>query len=272
MAAFVRGPDRSPSGSQTVCFADGEVRGGWHVLFQTVWGSLGERSGPGILAIILFLGLAPSARSAPPVNVVLVHGFWNTGRIFDPLVATLEQHGCRCFAPSLRPNDFRLGARDLALKLSGDIDARFGPREPFVLVGFSMGGLVSRDYVQNLGHGGRVRALFLISTANQGTLWAALSPWHGVRELAPGSGFLRQLNADPSAWKGIPVHAYWTPFDFVVFPATNSRCAFGDTRAVFCLLHPLMPSQHEIMADIAAKIDALPAAHVPPFAGHESAR
>ena len=194
------------------------------------------------------------------------------GRIFDPLVATLEQHGCRCFAPSLQPNDFRFGARDLSLKLSGEIDAHFGTKEPFVLVGFSMGGLVSRDYVQNLGHGGRVRALFLISTANQGTLWAALSPRHGVRELAPGSAFLHQLNADLSAWNGIPVFAYWTPLDFVVFPSTNSRCAFGHTRAIFCLLHPSMPSQHEIMTDIAAKIDTLPATHVPPFADRENAR
>ena len=221
------GPDRSPSDSQTVWKRAGHPPRTSPSARRTIWESLGERSGPclrhrcrdglpflvTILFTILSFGFARSACCAPPVNVVLVHGFWNTGRIFDPLIATLEQHGCRCFAPSLQPNDFCLGARDLSFKLSGGIDAHFGTKEPFVLVGFSMGGLVARDYVQNLGHGGRVRALFLISTANQGTLWAAFSPRPGVRELAPGSSFLRQLNGDLSAWNGIPftlTGAPWT--------------------------------------------------------------
>ncbi len=215
------------------------------------------------LAVVLMCWLAPwTARSfaaapRPATNVVLVHGFWNTGKVFDPLVTTLEQHGCRCYAPSLQPNDFRDGVRALSLQLSRGIDARFGPHAPFVLIGFSMGGLVARDYVQNLGGSGRVQAFFMISTANRGTVWAATSPRPGVRELAPGSTFLRTLNADLSAWRGIPGRAYWTPLDYIVFPATNCLCPWGGNQAVFCLLHRRMVRNPAVMADIAARIDAL---------------
>ncbi len=201
--------------------------------------------------------IAGDAPPAPAANVVLVHGIWNTGAMFDPLIERLKKQGCRCFAPSLQPNDCRHGVRELTLELSTDIDAEFGKTEPLFLVGFSLGGLVSRDYVQNLGHGRRVRAFFMISTASRGTLWADLSPRRGVRQLAPGSAFLDTLNADTTAWQNIPVYAYWTPFDLMVLPATNSRCAFGDTRCILCPFHPWMVHNPEVMADITQRIGLL---------------
>lgn len=195
----------------------------------------------------------------PPVNVVLVHGILNTGRIFAPLAARLEREGCRCFAPSLRPNTGARGIRDLARKLSAQIDRRFGSRAPIVLVGFSMGGIVTRDYVQNLAAPGRVRGVFLISAPNHGTFWANLSPvGGGIRDLARGSPFLRRLNADLAAWEHIPVSSYWTPYDLMIVPARSSLWAVGDTTRVACPLHPLMPGNRVVMSDIAAKIARLP--------------
>lgn len=195
-----------------------------------------------------------------PVNVVLMHGFTDTGDVFDPLVRVLEAHGCRCFAPSLRPKNFRYGVRDLTLKLSAEIDARLGKSARFVLVGQSMGGLVARDYVQNLHQGRRVRAFFEIATANGGTLLANASPGGGVRDFAIGSPFLRALNSDLSAWRQIPVYAYWTPFDLVVAPPFNERCAFGQSRIIFSPFHQYMADHPVVMADIARRIDALPVA------------
>lgn len=226
------------------------------------------------------LGGIPTARAGddgapPPLNVVLVHGFHNTSAIFDPLVGRLEKLGCRCYAPSLQPNDVRLGVRDLTLKLAAGIDAHFGRSKPLVIVAFSIGGLITRDYVQNLGGQGRVRAVFMISTPNRGTLWAGLSPSSGARQLAPGSRFLDALNADLSVWKTIPVYAYWTPLDLVILPSTNTRCSFGHTRRILCLLHPWMVRNPEVMADITARIGGLAAAppgDVPSFADTRNGR
>ena len=228
------------------------------------------------LAAILSGGIpAATARDDRPtahVNVVLVHGFHNTGAIFDPLVGILKKQGCRCYAPSLQPNDCRLGVRDLTHKLAAGIDEHFGRSAPLVFVGFSIGGLITRDYIQNLGHPQRTRAVFMISTANHGTLWAGLSPYAGSRQLAPGSSFLNALNADLSVWKTIPVYAYWTPFDLVVLPATNTKCSFGRTRRILCPFHPWMVRNPEVLADISAKIAALATAPIPSFAQARNGR
>ncbi len=191
---------------------------------------------------------------------MLVHGFWDTGAIFDPLVAILEKQGCHCLAPSFQPNDFRFGVHAQALQLAAAVDARFGRAAPVVFVCFSNGGLVSRDYVENLGGRRRTRAMFFICTAHRGTLWAALSPRRGVREFAPGSAFLHALDDRVAVLAGIPVRAYWTPFDLVVIPATNTRWPFDRavSRRVFCPFHPWMVRNREVMADIAARVARLP--------------
>ena len=215
----------------------------------------------GFAAVFSFLPLGharTTPEDRPPVNVVLVHGFTDTGAVFRRLVAVLEKQGCRCFAPSLSPKTFRYGVHDLTRKLSAEIDAHFGPSEPFVFVGQSMGGLVARDYVQNFPGGKRVRTLFLIATANRGTLWANTSPGGGVRDFAVGSPFLRSLNADLHVYRHLPVYAYWTPFDLVVMPSTNSRCAFGRTRRVFSPFHQSMVVNQVVMADVATRIAVLP--------------
>ncbi len=204
-----------------------------------------------------FYGPEASAGSdefARPVNVVLVHGILDTGRIFTPLIQRLEAEGCRCFAPDLKPNTCALGVHDLAEKLSAQIDRRFGPKAPLVLIGFSMGGVVTRDYVQNLAARRRVRGVFLISTPNHGTLWACLSPGGGVHDLAIGSPFLKRLNADDSAWKKMPVSSYWTPFDLMIIPARSSLWPVGETKRISCLLHPFMVKNRAVTEDIAAQI------------------
>ncbi len=205
----------------------------------------------------ILLGRSADARTAPtPVNVVLVHGFWDTGAIFDPLVAILEKQGCHCFAPSFCPNDFRDGVRAETLQLSAAVDRRFGQRAPLVFVCFSMGGLVARDYVENFGGERRTSGMLFISTAHLGTVWAAASPRPGVRELGIRSAFIRALNARVGAMERIPVRAYWTPFDLVVLPATNARWPFakGMSQSVLCPTHSRMVRNSDVMADIAARI------------------
>ena len=213
------------------------------------------------------LTAAGTARAAAPPeprgpNVVFVHGYLETGAIFDPLVTILEKQGCRCFAPSLRPDDFRDGVRAESLRLRAAVGKRFGETAPVVFVCMSMGGLAARDYVENLGGARRTRAMFFIATAHRGTIWAAISPQHGVRELAADSAFIRALNARVGAMARVPVRSYWTPFDLVVVPARNTRWPFdaASSQRVLCLTHPAMVHDREVMADIAARLARLPPA------------
>ncbi len=203
------------------------------------------------------MAAAVAAGAAQTTNVVLVHGIWDRGRIFAPMVRALERQGCRCLAPSLTPNDGSAGIRPLAQQLAARIDARFGPTQPVVLVGFSLGGLVTRDYVQNLAVPGRVRGVFLISTPSHGTLWALLACGSGTRQLGCESPAIQALNRDDRAWRRVPIHAYWTPYDLMIVPATSTRWPAGHTQEIFCPLHPWMVRNPGLIADLRARIAAL---------------
>ena len=96
------------------------------------------------------------------------------------------------------------------------------PKLTVDVIGYSMGGLVARGYVEGDGYAGGVDRLILIATPNHGSHWAglavlakarmsaaeALGPgeWHPTwlitgglceagRDLTPGSKFLADLNA-----------------------------------------------------------------------------
>ncbi len=171
---------------------------------------------------------------------------------------TLEAQGYPCLAPSLTPNDCSAGVRALSVQLARAIDARFGPRAPVVLIGFSMGGLITRDYVQNLAAPGQVRGAFLLSPPNHGTLWAAFAHG-GTRELGTGSRFLQTLNHNVQVWQHVPVRTYWTPLDLMIVPSTSSLWPVGDTQAVLCLSHPWMVRNPRLLADLTARLAVLAA-------------
>jgi triacylglycerol lipase len=52
------------------------------------------------------------------MDVVMVHGFYDTGRLFRRLGLRLEEGGHRAHAPTLGPRDARLGLADLSGKLA----------------------------------------------------------------------------------------------------------------------------------------------------------
>jgi triacylglycerol lipase len=109
--------------------------------------------------------------AAPPrvKRVVLVHGFLETGSAFKTLKKRLEKRGFECYVPRLKPSDGRGGLENVAARLKQDIDTKFGPKEPINVVAFSMGGIVSREYLQHLGGAARCENFVTISSPHHGT-------------------------------------------------------------------------------------------------------
>ena len=151
----------------------------------------------------------------------------------------------------LKPGDGSVSLETLSLQLRDYVRNHFSPKERFDLVGFSMGGLVCRHYVQILGGSRRVDRLVTISTPNHGTLLAFLNGRAGCKEMRPGSDFLRRLNRDCSALHHINVTSFWTPLDLVILPAKSSRMPLGVNREVPVLAHPLMILQRKPLDEIA---------------------
>jgi triacylglycerol lipase len=196
------------------------------------------------------------------MNVLLVHGIFDTGAIFRKLERDLTQQGHRCFSPSLHPSDARKGIADLAEKLDVLAVKEFGNEAPIVIVAFSMGCLVARYYVQCLGGARRTKAFFAISGPHNGSLLAHLYPGEGARDMRPGSKFLQELASSEVLFGEMPLFTYWTPLDLTIVPATSSRWSRAIEKIIWVPLHPLMPANGRVRADIVQRIHEQKASHI----------
>jgi triacylglycerol lipase len=191
------------------------------------------------------------------MNVVMVHGFANTGRLFKTLCRELGARGHVCHAPTFHPNDARLGIPDLSEKLASYIRDNVAPGSPVALVGFSMGALVARHYLQALGGARATRVFFSMAGPHHGTLNAYLFPGPGTPQMRPGSAFLKELNSAAASLGDLPVFTYRTPFDLTVHPARTTRIPSAPELVALCPLHWMLPSDPAVVGHIASVLQRL---------------
>jgi triacylglycerol lipase len=162
---------------------------------------------------------------------VFVHGLHQTGGLsFGEVRRRLEAKGCECFAPTLTPSDARDGLDRLAGQLKEHLDARYGPDERLSIVGFSMGGLIARHYLQELGGAPRCDRLVTVSTPHHGTWSSWFHPGKGARQMRPGSAFLRRLQETEDRLGGMRLISYRSPFDPVILPSDSPMWARAENR------------------------------------------
>jgi len=202
-----------------------------------------------------FESLTSSSISTPRVKrVVLVHGFLDTDSCFKTLRRRLEGRGFDCFVPNLKPNDGRGGLENIAARLKQDIDTRFGPSEPINVVGFSMGGLVSRQYLQELGGAKRCENFITISSPHHGTLTAFLYPSLGAKDMRPSSRFLENLRKTQDRLEPIQITSYRTPMDLMILPSKSSIWDCAENLEFPVLMHPLMLISDPVLSDIEKRL------------------
>jgi len=188
--------------------------------------------------------------------VLLIHGIWDTNAIFNPMTAYLSQRGFHVYSLDLTPNNGSLGLDLLAVQLAKFIDNSFDPEQPLDLIGFSMGGLVSRYYVQRLGGINRVQRFITLSSPHSGTL-TAYSLWlPGYVQMRPGSSFIRDLNQDAAMLQDINFTSIWTPYDAMIVPANSSQMPIGRQVKQNILLHQLMVTDPKILPTVVAELEA----------------
>ncbi|MBW4647764.1 MAG: triacylglycerol lipase [Kastovskya adunca ATA6-11-RM4] len=187
--------------------------------------------------------------------VLLVHGISDTTTVFNSMSAYLAQKGWRVHSFNLTPNNGSMGLERLAAQVTDYIDRNFAPNQPIDLVGFSMGGIVTRYYLQRLGGIERVQRYINISAPNNGTVVGYLS-WHlGCAQMRPGSPLLDDLNQDVAETLGrIQVTYIWTPMDLMIFPAHSSQLPVGKEVILPVPLHSLMLSDSRSLKAVEAAL------------------
>lgn len=194
----------------------------------------------------------------PPV--LLVHGIWNTGAAFARLARELQRRERLLDAIDLLPNDGSVALEQLAMQLEPAVRRLLQASDAAKIdvVGFSMGALVTRYWLQQLGGKHLTRRYVSISGPHAGTRLAQFSKHPGIAQMRPGNPWLQNLAQDPSPFGSVEVHTLRTPFDLMIVPSSSCgslpNCKSQTTLPV--LLHRWMLTDPRAISRVAAILDA----------------
>jgi len=166
----------------------------------------------------------------PSPPLVLVHGLFDTPRLFDSLRRRLAGRRSPLLVPHLPHGLGSVPLEDLAALLGSHIEAAFGPDQAVDLMGFSMGGVIGRVWIQLEGGHRRTRRFTSVASPQRGTLAAV--PWPrwplaGIADMKPGSDLLRRLASQPEPLQQIECCSFYCPTDLTVFPGWEAVLPVG---------------------------------------------
>ena len=109
---------------------------------------------------------------------------------------------------------------------------------------------MARYYVQRIGGLNRVQRLITISTPHRGTWTAYFLRRKGVRQMRPGSTFLRDLESDSESLNGLRFTSIWTPTDLMILPARSSVLPEAKMVRHVVSYHARMASNERVMQSV----------------------
>jgi hypothetical protein len=223
-------------------------------------------------------GQHPSARAlfaadplAARIPVLLVHGLVDNRSVFTVMRRSLRRRGFAQvgswnYSPLL--TDVARGAADLGQQI--ERVCRQTGHERVHVVGHSLGGLISRYYVQRQGGDRRVASLVTLGTPHAGSRWAHVVPTSLIRQLRPGSPVIREL-AEPAPDCRTPITAVYSDLDQMVVPTASGRCDHPDLAARNVLVrgvgHLSLPRHRGVVDEVAATLAGVRPVPMRPQAG-----
>ncbi len=172
--------------------------------------------------------------------IFLVHGLWNNPKLFEKLLKKINEDDYELYRPHLPHRFGKTSLKDLARALDSKIEELVGPEVEVDIVGFSMGGLISRLWLQN--HGGflRTKRFFSIGTPHFGTYTAQMIPssfMPGIADMKRGSRLLSQLNNDLTSLEQVECISFFTKWDLMSFPGWQAKLSIGESYQLPVLTH-----------------------------------
>jgi len=172
--------------------------------------------------------------------IILIHGLWNTSSIFSSITSKLDDIGIEYFAPTLKHSYGMTSIIDLTNTLNELILEKYGFKRELDILGFSMGGIIGRYWIQNFNGYKRTRKFISIGSPHKGTLIAQCVPnypFRGISEMKIKSRFLRQLAKNDFFLDDINCINFFTYWDLMVFPSWLTNLNVGKKISVKVYKH-----------------------------------
>lgn len=187
--------------------------------------------------------------------VLLVHGLNDTRAIFQTMAPSLIKLGWWVYDLNLLPSNGELPLDKLAQQVADYVNVTFTPEQKLSLIGFSMGGIVSRYYIQRLGGIERVKTFISIASPHQGTWMAHLFQSPGCVQMRPNSAFLQDLDRDVKMLAQLNMTSIWTPYDLIIVPANSSELPVGKNIQLPVLRHDWMVTDARCLEVVAEALE-----------------
>ena len=187
--------------------------------------------------------------------IFLVHGLWNNPKLFEKLIKKIKEDDYQLYRPHLPHKFGKTSLIDLASDLDSKIKELVGTEIEIDIVGFSMGGLISRLWLQN--HNGylRTKRFFSVGTPHFGTYTAQIIPTYfmaGIADMKRGSSVLSQLNNDLTSLEKVECSSFFTKWDLMSFPGWQAKLSIGESFQLPVLTHKQLIT-HSTSLDILAE-------------------
>lgn len=159
------------------------------------------------------------------------------------------------YAIDFQPNDGKAPLKELARQLDAFV-TQHAPEGLFDVVGFSMGGLVTRVWLSLISTHDRCQRFISISAPHRGTLWGRLARRKpGVRDMHPKSPLMLELKQ--SAPRASSLYSYRTPFDLLIVPSTSSVLENATERVFRVPIHRQMIRDSRVLNSIVEDLRAV---------------
>jgi triacylglycerol esterase/lipase EstA (alpha/beta hydrolase family) len=156
------------------------------------------------------------------------------------------------------------GIDHFARQLSARIEAVCAATgaERVALVCHSMGGLVARAYLREVGSK-RFECVVTIGTPHHGSVLAWMWVGRALAQMRPGNAWLAELNRQEAEPFAVPLTSIWSRHDSMVAPQASSDLAGANNVAIPGIGHNALLTDRQVVDRVARDLRATPGL-VPP--------
>ena len=154
--------------------------------------------------------------------LLLIHGIWHNSSAFFMLKRYLRKSGWNyIFYIDLQTARFSIP--ELAEQLRDYVESilKETGKKRIDFIAHSLGGIISRYYIQFLGGKEKVKNLITLGTPHRGTTLSFLGLHESMRSLRPTGRFMNKLNSEKLP-PNVHYTSIWSPFDFMILPPENA--------------------------------------------------
>ncbi len=154
--------------------------------------------------------------------IVLVHGYFHNRSGFMDMSRDLRRHGFR-WVHGMNYNPFGNSVPELAARFGRYVEdiRRVSGSDQVYLVGHSLGGVIARWYVEQLGGHKVVDTVVTIGAPHHGTYAAYLGFGQAAKDMRPGSDVMKTLEQGMRKRKTTYVNLY-SDLDFLIVPPSSA--------------------------------------------------